>query len=397
MRRTLIVLAALAFLAPGCAGGGSTERTVRVDYQHDEFASHYWRYFPGTVEARPGDTVVFEQEWTGEPHTVTFGRIVDEALPKLEAIEASFERDEDASEEELAEAEKAYEEASEGLPIFDTYQGAASQAAAQPCYLDRGQPPTDPDDACRQKDQPEFDGSHAYYSSGFIPPSGSEGNEFRMPIADDAEPGTYNYYCVIHFPFMQGKLEVRPRGSELPSADEVNARARNEIEDLASPLRDAFADARRGRAKTQTTELEPPLAGYHAGDEFSVAIDEFVPKMLRAKVDEPITWTIVGAHTISFDVPRYLPVYQVLSDGTVERNAQVDEAAGGAPKAPRVDFTKGPLEIDGGTWDGSGFYSSGLIGSEPFSRFTLRVSKAGSYRYACLVHPKMVARLVVTS
>jgi plastocyanin len=218
-----------------------------------------------------------------------------------------------------------------------------------------------------------------------------------MPIADDAEPGTYNYYCVIHFPFMQGKLEVKPEGSDLPSSDEVNRRARNEIEDLASPLRDAFAAARRGTAKSQAEELEPPLAGYHAGDEFTVAIDEFVPKTLRANVGEPITWTIVGAHTISFDVPRYLPVYQVLADGTVERNPQVDEAAGGAPKAPPVDFTKGPLEIDGGTWDGSGFYSSGLIGSEPVSRFTLRVSKAGSYRYACLVHPKMVARLVVTS
>jgi plastocyanin len=137
------------------------------------------------------------------------------------------------------------------------------------------------------------------------------------------------------------------------------------------------------------------LAGYHAGDEFTVAIDEFVPRTVRTKVNEPVTWTIVGAHTISFDVPRYVPIYRVRRDGTVKRNPVVDRAAGGSPKAPPVDFERHKLEIDGGTWDGSGFLSSGLLGSEPYSKYTLRVSEPGRYKFACLVHPKMVGTLVV--
>ena len=31
-----------------------------------------------------------------------------------------------------------------------------------------------------------------------------------MRLADDIAPGTFRFYCVIHFPFMQGELEVVP-------------------------------------------------------------------------------------------------------------------------------------------------------------------------------------------
>jgi plastocyanin len=76
----------------------------------------------------------------------------------------------------------------------------------------------------------------------------------------------------------------------------------------------------------------------------------------------------------------------------------VDRAAGGSPRPPPVDFVSDePMKIDGGTWDGSGFFSSGLLGSDPFSTYTLRVSKPGRYRYACLIHPDMVGTLVVRS
>jgi hypothetical protein len=85
----------------------------------------------------------------------------------------------------------------------------------------------------------------------------------------------------------------------------------------------------------------------------------------------------------------------VRKDGTVARNPVVDRPAGGSPKIPSPDFTKPTYDIDGGTWDGSGFISSGLLASEPYSRYTLRVSKAGTYKFACLVHPRMVGRLVV--
>ena len=301
---------------------------------------------------------------------------------------------------------KEYEEAGADLPIFDAYLDLADANAVRPCYLDSGVPPQGvrldhtarrkPGEPCPVREQPAFDGAQAFYSSGFIPPDGPSGNTYRVPLADDIDPGTYRFYCVIHFPDMQGSLVVKPSGEEIPAASEVNDDARDAIDVLAGPLREAFVQARAGHARDPNgEEIDLPIAGYHSGEEYTVAVDEFVPKVLRAKVDEPVTWTITGAHTVSFDVPSYVPIYRTKEDGTIERNPVVDRAAGGSEQPPPVDFEKGPVEIDGGTWDGSGFISSGLLGGEPFARYTLRVSKPGRYKYACLIHPPMVATLVV--
>ena len=390
------MLASFALLAAACGSGSGAERIVRVDFRQDEFVSHYWRYFPGTVYAHPGDEIVFDQQWTGEPHTVTFGRLVDEAVPRIAELEKRYTEHEPQTAEEIAKAEAEFEEATGGLPTFNPYLDLNARNATSPCYLQKGSPPNDRSKPCEKREQPDFDGSQSYYSSGFIPPSGASRNTFRVPLSKEIKPGTYHFYCVIHYPEMQGKLVVRPPDATIPSQATLNATARKEIEALAKPLRRAVAEARAGRAKDPNGEqIELPIGGYHSGEEYTVAVDEFVPKSLRARVNEPITWTITGAHTVSFDVPRYVPIYRVRPDGTVERNPVVDRAAGGSPNPPPVDFNKGPVEIDGGTWDGSGFISSGLIGSEPVSRYTLRISRPGRYRYACLVHPTMVGRLVV--
>lgn len=398
MRRLALTALVVVLTATSCGGAGGAH-VVRVDYQHDEFASHYWRFFPRTIYAHPGDEVLFRQEWTGEPHSVTLGTLVDRAIPRVEAVERKYaDVDEDSAPEVLQRAEAEYEEALGGVPTFFPYHDAAAQNAATPCYLPTGRPPTDPDTPCppRRRHQPEFNGLYTFYSSGFIPPSGPSGNTYTLPLADDIEPGTYRFYCNIHFPSMQGRLVVRDASDELRTQSELNRQTRAEIQQVVDPLRRAFAEARRGEPRGPNGELlDLPVAGYHSGEEFTVAIDEFVPKRLSARVNEPITWTISGAHTISFGVPRFVPIYTVNDDGTLDRNPVVDKAAGGSPDPPRVDFRKGPVEIDGGTWDGSRFISSGLLGSEPYSRYTLRVSKPGRYRYACLVHPKMVGTLAV--
>lgn len=393
-----------ALLATSC-GGSKNERTIRVDFRHDEFASHYWRYFPKRVEAHAGDRLVFDQEWTGEPHTVTFGAIVDRAVPRVRAVEKKYESNEPQTPAEIEAATEEFERAGQGLPVFDSYIDLGNKAAVRPCYLDSGTPPqgTSLDrtrmltgGTCPKREQPAFSGRQAFYSSGFIPPAGPTGNVFRMSLAGDIKPGTYNFYCVIHYPDMQGQLVVKGPDEPVTSQSRLNAQARKEIEELARPLREAFAAARADRATDPRGQsIELPIAGYHAADQFTTEVDEFVPKTWKTKVNVPVTWTISGAHTVSFGAPRYVPIYRVDDDGTVERNSAVDLAAGGSPKPPPVDFTKGPVEIDGGTWDGSGLISSGLLGSEPVSRYTLRVSKAGTYRYACLVHPRMVGTLVV--
>jgi hypothetical protein len=52
-----------------------------------------------------------------------------------------------------------------------------------------------------------------------------------------------------------------------------------------------------------------------------------------------------------------------------------------------------PKEVDGGSWNGSGFYNTGLYLSFPapdqFFSYKLKFTKAGTYSYACLIHPGM--------
>jgi hypothetical protein len=81
----------------------------------------------------------------------------------------------------------------------------------------------------------------------------------------------------------------------------------------------------------------------------------------------------------------------------VRSNEAVWEAAGGAPPVPaegEVDLSE-PLVIDAGTYEGSGFWSSGVLWSEAYVEYTLRFAAPGDYPYACLIHPPMVGTVRV--
>ena len=104
MRRIYGVAAAMLLVLAACgdSGGdgenagfepaeGGEERTVLVDYRHDEFASAFLQYYPEQVKVRPGDVIKFRQSWTGEPHSVTMGKVVDdlfEFAPLLEQYDS---------------------------------------------------------------------------------------------------------------------------------------------------------------------------------------------------------------------------------------------------------------------------------------------------------------------
>ena len=96
MRRGVVVAATLALVSVSCGvlGGGANQRTIFVDFSHDEFNSFFLFNFPKKVDVHPGTTLVFRQTWTGEPHTVTGGTVVDEKVaggrPLIEWFE-SFE------------------------------------------------------------------------------------------------------------------------------------------------------------------------------------------------------------------------------------------------------------------------------------------------------------------
>src|SRR5439155_17379146 len=132
MRRLLVALLGVAVFAAACGSGNPTpRRLVQVDYRSDRFGSHFWRFFPRSIDAHPGDVVDFHQTWTGEPHTVTFGTNVDKAIASSRV---------------------------EDLPRFDPYKDVSASAASQPCYLRKGTPPRDRNTTCPKTTKPLFTG-----------------------------------------------------------------------------------------------------------------------------------------------------------------------------------------------------------------------------------------------
>lgn len=406
----LVLLVALLGACSRADDSGPQERTIRVDFSHDEFGSYFLEYYPRKVTLRPGDTAVFKQTWTGEPHSVTMGTLVDKLVVLVDPFIDAMKEGEPLPEDPPPEVEAA----EESLPYMfgETFEDV-NHVAAQPCYIETGDMPTDVKKPCDEQALPEFKGTETYYNSGFIPYEGSGGNEFRVPLSDDIDEGTYYFYCNYHGSLMSGAIEVVGKGASIPSQDEVNRQAREEIEFAAQPLRDELANAQKGELELSGEELEflkrsghirpgtsffrGNLSGLYAEGSFIGGINEFIPKEIETRAGEKVTWINLGQHTISFDVPRYFPIISVEKDGNVVYNPRISPAAGGAPDPPQPNFEgpPEPVKIDAGTWDGEGFFSSGLISANPWVEYSITFSKPGTYKYACLIHPPMTGTITV--
>ncbi|MDP9071001.1 MAG: hypothetical protein M3N68_06910, partial [Actinomycetota bacterium] len=319
--RCFALVAVVALVAGACGGGGSgtggDTRKVLVDYKHDQFSASFLAFFPNAVKVHPGDTVEFKQFWTGEPHTVTMGTMVDElGKPFWEFVDPLLAGKDVEIPDEEPQADAFFEQ----LPFMAEEETLKPvQAAAQPCYLDTGGPDfSDPDKPCPKREQPAFNGRQSYYNSGFIPYQGEGGNTFRLPIAEDAQPGTYHYYCNWHFVGMSGTVTIVPDTEPIPSQAEVNKKAQAEAKAKTDKLAKILDRIRAGKQQPLPTiggglpeedEEEEPL--------FEAFLDEFVPSTVNAKVGEKVTWSFTGGHSLAFNVPRYFPVFDVKKDGRV--------------------------------------------------------------------------------
>ena len=404
----------LLLLVASCDSGSGDAITVRVDYDHDEFATQFIRYFPDNIQVHPGDTVVFKQDWTGEAHTVTFGTRVDEMMaitqPLFEewghlpedqvppevlgayyAAQCSLPvlygcEEEPLPEESAAEAPPAEEPA-------EVPTGEIDQTIAQPCLIEEGAVPED-GAPCPSQELGPFDGTEAYYNSGFIGFELDGENIFELKVSDSIAPGAYSFFCSVHGPFHSGTMEVVPSDQPIPSSSEVNQQTREELNQVVEPFREVFEGANQGQFVYGGEAFSGNFSGL-TDDRVDGLLNEFIPETIEAAVGEPVTWLMFGPHSISFDVPEYFPIYEKLEDGTVQANAEVYLPAGGAPEVEEQDSLE-PIVVDGGTWDGSGFWSSGVLFSEAYTKYTLRFSTPGTYRYACLIHPPMVGTISVT-
>src|SRR5438270_6035092 len=90
MRRALlcVVVAVFSLGLAACGGSkssGAQSRTVQVDGTSDKLNAAFLQFFPQRVTVHPGDTVDFHENWTGEPHTVTMGTLVEAGLKAAQA------------------------------------------------------------------------------------------------------------------------------------------------------------------------------------------------------------------------------------------------------------------------------------------------------------------------
>lgn len=367
------------------AGGRQITATIR-DRDH-RFNSALLSFFPSHVPLHPGDAVNFEVRDSGEPHSVALGKLVDRAITALGTLG-------------LTEGIKTIE----GLPqmrklpsVFpNTVEDGSPRvnaSASDRCFLDRVAPafsPTGGASACEEVEQPPFDGTQEFYSGGFL----KEGEPFRVKLSGDIRPGTYSFMCLVHRSSMVGSIEVRPRDVERPPVADIRQLGRDEENEVAGTLEQP---ARRAASRDE----DGVLAGTGPVGRSRGLLSSFIPEQAKIGRGEPLTWELYGTHSISFEPSRDAQEGILIEEGDgVRINPEAwDPVDSSPPPAAALAFppTQSRLEIDGGTYSGDGAFSSGILrATAPAAvSYTLRFDEPGTYRYRCLVHPRMRGRVVV--
>lgn len=350
------------------APAGPASYKVLVDGHTAENRAAFIAFFPKMVQVHPGDTVVFHSAYSGEPHTVAMGAVVDTALNKMDALL------------------KANPKAMDGPPppeflkipqLLPQGPGDAIQAGAQPCVVATGAVPTK--DACPVQEQPEFAGTEQIASSGWL---GAD-QDYKVTFSKAMKPGTYRVICQLHGPGMTAEVQVVDPGTKIKDPAAVEA------EGVAA--RDAsLANLAQGFAALTTATADKAIAGGGSDKDESALITAFGPEEVSVPVGGTVSWTVIGPHSIAFDAPADAQELRQPDGKVIHLSSKAFLAAGGPGSDPAAETS--PPIIKGGSWDGQGFRSSGVIfGSPPpkTTAFTLTFTKAGTYSFLCTVHEDM--------
>jgi plastocyanin len=228
-------------------------------------------------------------------------------------------------------------------------------AAFEPCYDPKGS--SAKMTACADKKLPAaFDGK-GYYNSGLKNPGPQ--SIVRVKLADDIADGKYTFVCVLH----QAMNAILTVGGERESVDDV----KDEGEEAADQAKDDAAGI-----KPPAPERGDKTATVSAGwGTPAISYNEFSPKEMTVDNGTTVTWSFKHPeepHTITFESPF---------------------------KQPADPRSFAPGGVKSGSDYAGGFANSGLI-SRRDPAFKLRFTKAGTYKYACTIHPGMEGTIKVS-
>jgi plastocyanin len=293
----------------------------------------YGAFFPKSLAARAGDTVVFDNRSSNDVHTVTLGLKADRSdqppLPK---------------------------------------NGGENPAVFAPCFNAEG---SRPNLTCPAPPAtfPEYAGK-GFWNSGVIlptplPPEAGP-KTATLKLAATIAPGPYTIVCMLH-PFMESTLNV----------------VGSDGERISPAAAAAAADKELGEAKATTAGIAAPVPapasnGANVTASWSdklVAFNRFEPATVTIKTGQTVTWQDASSwmpHTVSFQ-----PHFKTPSDPGAFLPA-------GAKAGSR--FAGG--EAHSGVFGPKPFF--------PADTFSLTFTKAGKYPYLCLLHPGMAGTVEVS-
>ena len=364
---------------------GAQTFDVTIDGRTDDFNGSFLGYYPSHLQAHPGDTIMFDSVFTGEPHTITFGSLVQTAVEGFYTLTPEQQSGQEPPPAELEAAFKAIP------PMLPEGPGDAVQSSVNPCFVaEGGEVPTDPAAMCDVTTPSPFTGTEVFYNSGFLPDAAT----FEMQLADDLAPGTYYGLCTLHLVEMIFTLDVVAADEAVPTPDEAAAVGLDEFDaDVAEGQ--AAVDA----ATTMVADMPGQVIAGAGSDESNVSVNQFFPADITVAAGDPVTFTMMGPHTVSLNIPTsartllaqgddggwhinpegLTPAGFELPGGAPSGSAPEvsmahettapaameaigTEPAGSAPEGSAPPGEEGPPPpVDAGTWNGEGFLNSGLM------------------------------------
>lgn len=339
MKRCLgVVLCGLALVAASCSSGptGAQSYTVQADVGSPAGKLfQYSAYYPGTIKARPGDSITFVNKGSVAPHTITFGVKADRSNSPPVVIPG----------------------VGENPVIFKNCVGTQTPTPKlTKCPTNTGATPA------------------AYTGSGFwnaflVPAPAPQGlHQVTLKLDSSIPAGTYTFLCALHGP-MAGTLQVVGKDSERKTPQDV-------IVERDSAVTDAQAKAEAipnppVAGKTPTTVA----AGWSDGP---IAVNDFYPREVTVKAGSKVSFEAFSPfepHTVTFGTSKSGSEDQTLL----------------APSG-----TKNGGSYSGGVANSGIFGIAGGKGPFPPGPYALTFETPGTYKYVCVLHPGMEGAVKVT-